>query len=79
MEVEVLKKKKQQALKALEKYNSLWEDVYTNCHCPGEELIRIEKYYEGGYDYHAHTECWNECTICLRKYHIKSTTHSWYG
>lgn len=79
MEVEILKKKKQQALKALERYKTLREEVYKNCHCPEEELVNQESYYEGSYDSRAHTTYWQECMICGRHHNEETKQHSWYG
>lgn len=74
-----LKKKKQQALKALEKYTKLREEVFNNCHCPKEDLVPQERYNEGGYDYTAYTKYWDECTICGRRHNEETKNHGWYG
>lgn len=79
MEVEILKKKKQQALKALEKYKTLREEVYKNCHCPEEESVKKESYYSGSYTDTAYTEYWDECTVCGRHHNKEIENHSWYG
>lgn len=79
MQIEALKKKKRQALKAYDKWKTLKEEVYNNCPCPKDELVSQEKYYEGGYDYHASTSYWDECMICGRKHNAREVTHSWYG
>lgn len=79
MEVEILKKKKQQALKTLEKYKTLRDEVYKNCHCPEQELVNQESYYSGSYNDTAYTEYWQECMICGRHHNEETKQHSWYG
>lgn len=79
MDIYTLKKKKKQALKALEKYNSLRAEVYENCQCPQDELVEQEHYYEGDYSNRAYTEYWQECIICGRRHNRVNKQHSYYG
>lgn len=79
METELLLKKKVQAQKAKDKHAKLIQEVYDNCHHPEDHMEAKEHYYEGGYDYTANTEYWNECNICGKRFNKKTKDHGWYS
>lgn len=79
MKTEELIKKKGQAETAKTRWYKLNKEVYENCHHPEEYLKPKSEYYEGGHMDTAHTEYWDECTICGRHFNKKTKDHGWYG
>lgn len=68
----VLSKKEQ--LESLKKELS---ELYKEC--PHEELVLVEKYYEGSYYDKASTVYYNQCTLCHKTSEETVKVHGWYG
>ena len=57
----------------------LKKELKEECWHPEDFVQSVEKYHEGGYDYRACTEYWQECTICSATFNKHTKEHSWYG
>jgi hypothetical protein len=79
MEPKELQAKKKQALKYLEKYNTLKKEVEDSCHHPEEHLVAKSNYYGGDYLNTSYTEYWTQCTICLKCSEITTESHGSYA
>lgn len=68
-----IKSKQKHMQKLLKEVSDLFKQ------CPHHEIEPKEQYFEGGYDYTAYTEKWNECKLCHKKSNITTIEHGRYG
>lgn len=79
METKDLQKKKAKALKYLNKYKELKEEIRNSCHHPEELLVNKENYYAGDYLNTSYTEYWRQCSICQACSEVTTKYHGSYA
>jgi nitrite reductase/ring-hydroxylating ferredoxin subunit len=47
--------------------------------CPHNKLEHRTDYFSGGYNDVAHTDYWDECVVCGKRFNKHTKDHSWFG
>lgn len=63
--------------KLVEKHSAELQKLLATC--PHEETVAKERYVDGSYYDSAHTNYWNQCTLCGEKSPISVMRHGWFG
>ena len=77
-ECEAYKKLVIRKKKHLDKLQKEYADLLKSCPHPASSRVGKQRYFAGSYIDKAHTEYWNECSLCRHQSKIIIENHSWY-